>query len=139
MKPRIPLHLFLAFLFATGNLASAAPRPNILWLIAEDMSPDAVACYGGQQVWTPNLDRLAGEGARFTHAYTTAPVCSASRSAFMTGMYQTTIGAQNHRSHRDDNYHVPAGVRVLPDWLRDLGYYNANLVTLPPACGFKGT
>jgi arylsulfatase A-like enzyme len=127
-------------LLVLGGFAGAAEarKPNILWLIAEDMGP-ALGCYGREQVWTPNLDRLAAEGVRYTHAYTTAPVCSASRSAFLTGMYQTTIGAQNHRSHRDDNYHVPAGVRVLPDWLRELGYFNANLVTLPPACEFKGT
>jgi arylsulfatase A-like enzyme len=130
----------LTFLFAAVALpASAAPRPNILWLIAEDMSPDAVACYGAQQVWTPHLDKLAAEGVRYTRAYTTAPVCSASRSAFMTGMYQITIGAQNHRSHRDDGYQLPAGVRVLPDWLHELGYYTANIRDLPASLGFKGT
>jgi arylsulfatase A-like enzyme len=99
----------------------------------------SLGCYGREQVWTPNLDKMASEGVRYTHMYTTAPVCSPSRSAFLTGMYQTTIGAQNHRSHRDDGYHLPAGVRVLPDWLRDRGYFTANLVTLPPACDFRGT
>ena len=79
----------------------AADRPNILWLIAEDFSPD-LGCYGTTEVSTPNLDRLAEQGTRYTRFFTTAPVCSASRSAFMTGMYQTTIGAHNHRSHRDD-------------------------------------
>src|SRR5690349_18498674 len=109
-----------------------AQRPNILWLIAEDMGPDAVSCYGHPpEVHTPNIDRLAAEGVRYTRAYTTAPVCSASRSAFMTGMYQTTIGAQNHRSHRDDGYQVPAGVRPLTDWMRDAGYFTDNVVTMP--------
>lgn len=119
--------------------AAAPKRPNILWLIAEDMSPDAVTCYGNAQVWTPNLDRLASDGVRFERAYTTAPVCSASRSAFMTGMYQTSIGAQNHRSHRDDGYGLPDGVRPLPEWMRDAGYFTANVVKLPEACGFKGS
>ena len=113
-------------------------RPNILWLIAEDMGPDAVTCYGNAQVWTPNLDKLAADGVRFTRAYTTAPVCSASRSGFMTGMYQTTIGAHNHRSHRDDGYTLPEGVRPLPARMRDAGYFTANLVKLPDAFGFKG-
>src|SRR6186997_2168521 len=94
---------------------AAERRPNILWLVAEDMSPDAIACYGAKQVDSPNLDRLAAEGMRFTRAFTTAPVCSASRSAFMTGMYQITIGAHNHRAHRDDGYRLPAGVRVLTE------------------------
>ena len=137
MKPF--LHLVLTLAFQAACLAAdAAKRPNILWLIGEDFGPE-LGCYGTSQVSTPNLDRIAAEGVRYTRAYTTAPVCSASRSAFMTGMYQTTIGAHNHRSHRDDGYQLPEGVRVLPDWLRDAGYFTANIVTLPPACGFKGT
>src|SRR5262245_37392426 len=117
---------------------AAADRPNILWLIAEDFGPH-LSCIGTKEVSTPNLDRLAGQGVRYANFFTTAPVCSPSRSAFMTGMYQTTIGAHNHRSHRDDGYQLPAGVRVLTDWLRDAGYYTANLVELPPELGFKGT
>jgi arylsulfatase A-like enzyme len=57
----------------------------------------------------------------------------------MTGMYQTTIGAHHHRSHRDDDYRLPDGVRVLTDWLRDAGYFTANVVTFPDHFGFKGT
>lgn len=120
--------------------ACAAPtsRPNILWLIAEDFGPH-LGCYGAKQVWTPNLDKLAAAGARYTRFFTTAPVCSPSRSAFMTGMYQTTIGAHNHRSHRDDGYSLPEGVRVLTDWFRDAGYFTANVRVLPESCGFRGT
>ena len=119
-----PLAL-LALLAVAAATANEPPRPNVLWLIAEDMSPD-LACYGGQAE-TPNLDALAARGMRFTRAFTTAPVCSASRSAFMTGMYQTAIGAHNHRSHRDDGYELPPGVRVLPDRLREIGYHTANV------------
>ncbi len=118
-------------------LARGAERPNILWLIAEDMGPH-LGCYGTREVETPNLDRLAAEGVRFTHFYN-GHVCSPSRSAFMTGMYATTIGAHNHRSHRTDGYRLPNGVRVLTDWLRDAGYFTANVVTLPESCGFRGT
>jgi arylsulfatase A-like enzyme len=120
---------------------SASPgnrRPNILWLIAEDFGQH-LGCYGAKEVWTPNLDRLAVEGVRYTRFFTTAPVCSPSRSAFMTGMYQTTIGAHNHRSHRDDGYPLPSGVRVLSDWFRDAGYFTANVRLLPEKCGFRGT
>src|SRR3954462_3465387 len=113
-------------------------RPNILWLIAEDFGQH-LGCYGTKEVWTPNLDKLELEGVRYDRFYTTAPVCSPSRSAFMTGMYQTSIGAQNHRSHRDDGYKLPAGVRVLTEWLKDAGYQTANLVDLPAGFGFKGT
>jgi len=120
----------------SGEATSA--RPNILWLIAEDLGPH-LGCDGTPEVWTPNLDRLAAEGVRYRKAFTTAPVCSASRSAFMTGMYQTTIGAHNHRSHRDDGYRLPEGVRVLTDWFRDAGYFTANLRKLPATVGFEGT
>lgn len=133
----IPL-LILLFGVFNAPLTVAAERPNILWLIAEDFSPD-LACYGTKEVSTPNLDRLAEQGVRYTRFFTTAPVCSASRSAFMTGMYQTTIGAHNHRSHRDDGYKLPAGVRVLTDWMRDAGYFTANIRELPADFGFRGS
>lgn len=142
MKARFSLCLaFLVCLLplhAIMGAAQAKARPNILWLIAEDFGPH-LGCYGTKQVWTPHLDQLAKQGARYTRFYTTAPVCSASRSAFMTGMYQTTIGAHNHRSHRDDGYVLPTGVRVLTDRMRDAGYFTANLVELPQECGFRGT
>lgn len=100
-------------------------RPNILWLIAEDMSPN-LGCYG-EDIETPAIDRLAEEGMRYSHAYTTAPVCSTSRSAFMTGMYQTSIGAHNHRSHRTDGCRLPEGVRVITEYFKDAGYFTANI------------
>jgi arylsulfatase A-like enzyme len=118
--------------------AEKPDHPNILWLIAEDFSPH-LGCYGTREVWTPNLDQLAEQGVRYTQFFTTAPVCSPSRSAFMTGMYQTTIGAHNHRSHRDDGYELPKGVRLLTDWMREAGYYTANIRELPPVLGFKGS
>lgn len=113
-------------------------RPNILWLIAEDLGVE-LGCYGTKEARTPVLDRLAAEGVRYPRFYTTAPVCSPSRSAFMTGMYATTIGAHHHRSHRNDGYALPEGVRLLTDWFRDAGYFTANVIQLPDACGFKGT
>jgi arylsulfatase A-like enzyme len=115
-----------------------AKRPNILWLIAEDMSPD-LACYGAKHVTTPNIDGLASAGVRYTRAFTTAPVCSPSRSAFCTGMYQTTIGAHNHRAHRDDGVGLPAGVKIVSDWMRESGYFTADLINMPKEFGFQGT
>jgi len=113
---------------------SSSKRPNIIWITAEDICPD-LGCYGNKLVRTPNLDKLASEGVLFTNAFTTAPVCSASRSAFMTGMYQTTIGAHHHRSHRDDGYTLPKGVRLITEYLRDAGYFTCNVTT--PAPGIK--
>ncbi len=104
-------------------------RPNILWLISEDTCPD-MACYGNTLVKTPNIDRLAAEGTRFTNAFVTAPVCSASRSAIMTGMYQTTIDAHNHRSHQDDGYRLPPPVTIITSILRRAGYFTSNCAGL---------
>lgn len=132
--------LLLAGTVGLSHPSAQAParRPNILWLIAEDFGPQ-LGAYGTREVFSPNLDRLATEGVRYANAFTTAPVCSPSRSAFSTGMYQTTIGAHNHRSHRDDGYTLPAGVRVASDWMRQAGYFTANVVELPATFGFKGT
>jgi N-sulfoglucosamine sulfohydrolase len=104
-------------------------RPNVLWLISEDTSPD-IACYGNALVKTPNIDRLASHGAMFTNAFTTAPVCSASRSGFMTGMYQTSIDAHNHRSHRRDGYTLRPPVTVITSLFRRAGYYVCNCAGL---------
>lgn len=129
--------LAAAALWPAGAPA-ADPKPNFLWLIAEDFGPH-LGCYGTREVFTPHLDRLAAQGVRYTRFYTTAPVCSPSRSAFMTGMYATSIGAHNHRSNRKGDLPLPAGVRLVTDWMRDAGYFTANVRELPKSCGFKGT
>ncbi len=109
--------------------ASPSRPANILWLISEDTCPD-MGCYGNSLVTTPNIDKLAAEGAMFTNAFVTAPVCSASRSCFMTGMYQTSIGAHNHRSHRDDGYMLPRPAAVITEYFRRAGYFVTNCAGL---------
>ena len=131
----IPLHRrdFLGGGLAAALLASCGPSAgrregppwNIVWIVADDLSPD-LSCYGSTEVDTPNIDRLAREGARFTNAYITCPVCSPSRSALITGMYQTSIGAHHHRSHRDDGYTLPPPVEMITDYFRQAGYYTVN-------------
>jgi arylsulfatase A-like enzyme len=95
-------------------------RPNILWILMEDVGPE-MACYGEPLVSTPNIDRLAREGVRFTNAHTTSPVCSPSRSALITGMYQTTIGAHQHRTF--ERKPLPPGIDVVTNYLRKAGYF----------------
>jgi arylsulfatase A-like enzyme len=114
---------------ATSVRADTPRRPNILWLIGENLSHD-LGCYGTKHVHTPNLDRLAAEGVRFTRVFATNPACAPSRSAFFTGMYQTTIDAHAMRSHRDDDFRLPPGMRPITHWLRDAGYFTANLKTI---------
>jgi arylsulfatase A-like enzyme len=107
-------------------------------LIIEDACPD-FGCYGNRDVRTPNVDALARESRLYQNAFATAAICSASRSAFMTGRYQTSFGAHNHRSHRDDGFRRPAGVRLITERLREAGYFTANIRALSPALGFAGT
>jgi arylsulfatase A-like enzyme len=116
------------FLLALGLLLLGAPqaaKPNILWIVVDDMSPN-FGCYGDKTVETPNVDRLAREGARFTKAFVTAPVCSPSRSALITGMFQTSIGAHHHRSGRGaDKIHLPQGIETIPAMFRRAGYFTS--------------
>ena len=76
--------LLLGFTFA-APVSVAADRPNILWIVVDDMSAN-FSCYGESKIQTPHVDRLAKEGLRFTRAYATSPVCSTFRSAIITGM-----------------------------------------------------
>ena len=122
----------LAWLIQTplrAETASAARKPNILWLIGENLSHD-LGCYGAKGVHTPNLDRLAAEGVRYTRVFSTNPACAPSRSAFFVGMYQTTTDTHPMRSHREDGFRLPEGVRPVTHRLRDAGYFTANLKTL---------
>jgi arylsulfatase A-like enzyme len=127
MKQIFAQLLFLAL--ATGSLQAADTRPNILWLIGENLSHD-LGCYGAKNVRTPHLDRLAREGVRYTRAFATNPACAPSRSALFTGMYQTSIDAHAMRSHRNDDFRLPAGVRPLTHRLREAGYFCANLKSI---------
>jgi len=111
-------------------------KPNILWIIAEDLSP-FMGCYGDtiNQGHTPVIDQLASEGVLFKRAYATAPVCSASRSALITGVMQTTTGTHQHRSSRTTDGEVvpeelrinlPEGVKTIPELMREAGYFTFN-------------
>ena len=104
-------------------------KPNILWIVGENFSND-LACYGQANVKTPNLDKLAREGVRYTKVYATSPVCAPSRSAYITGWYATTTDMHHMRSHRDDDFRLPAGVRPITHMLKDEGYYTANITNI---------
>ena len=104
-------------------------KPNILWIVGENFSND-LSCYGQENVKTPNLDKLAREGVRYTKVYATSPVCAPSRSAYITGWYATTTDMHHMRSHRDDDFRLPAGVRPISHILQDEGYYTANITNI---------
>ncbi len=115
----------LVFVLLVMGLATHAfaERPNIVWIIPDDMSAN-FSCYGETAIETPNVDKLAADGVKFTNAYVTAPVCSTCRSAFITGMYQTSIGAHHHRSGRGEKkIHLPEKIKLVPKLFQDAGYY----------------
>ncbi len=128
------------FLLLFCSSLAAAEKPNILWFIVDDMSAN-FSCYGETAIQTPHVDRLAREGTKFTNAFVTAPVCSPCRSALITGMYQTSIGAHHHRSGRGTlKIHLPAGVEPVPALLQKAGYYTCIGSGLPEVtrAGKKG-
>ncbi len=72
--------------------ATAAQRPNVVFILADDLGYGDLGCYGREDIRTPVLDRLADEGVRFTQCYANGPECSPTRTAFMTGRYQQRVG-----------------------------------------------
>lgn len=114
---------------------AAAGRPNILWISLEDTSP-RFGCYGDPLARTPNIDRLAEEGVRYTRAFAVAGVCAPSRSAVITGMYPTSIGTHHMRTSHDNPLTPelptpyaavpPPYVKVFTEYLRAEGYYCTN-------------
>src|SRR5512132_3683826 len=116
---------FLSTAASLPLLARSQSRqlPNILWITSEDTSPD-LGCYGDKYAVTPNLDRFASQGVRYTNAFTVAGVCAPSRSGIITGMYPSSIGTMHMRMKGVP----PPFVRCFPEYLRAAGYYCTNNV-----------
>ncbi|NOY37499.1 MAG: sulfatase-like hydrolase/transferase, partial [Chlorobi bacterium] len=113
---------FLMFFFLLNSVISyGQARPNILWITCEDISP-YLGCYGDSLAVTPNLDRLATRGIRYTHAFANTAVCAPARSTIIMGMYASTLGTENMRSR----YKVPDAFKPYPVYLREAGYYCTN-------------
>jgi arylsulfatase A-like enzyme len=136
MTPKLHLGVLCALSLLGGSLAAAeTAKPNVLWIVLEDVS-GWFGCYGEKLIATPHIDRLAAEGTRFNRFYTSAGVCSATRSALMLGAMQTTFGVHHHRSSRNiavgtphdglGMIHLPQGVLPLPQLCRTQGIFTFN-------------
>ena len=155
MKRLIPLLCLLCVVGCVSNDSSnAVPEPdwdaqlNILWLVAEDLSP-IIPPFGDSTVTTPNLSRLAAEGVRYTHVFSPSGVCSPSRAAIATGMYPSHIGANHMRTGPWSMHgtsprflafaqrYMPPGVplyepvpppevKMHSEYMRRAGYYASN-------------
>ena len=133
MKNCITIVVGLCCLLFLPPVLAQGSRPNILWITAEDVSPD-LGCYGETNVSTPHLDGLARDGVRFSRAFVTSPSRSPSHSAMITGIYPTTLGAHLHFSQRgqrqggnsrpyQESFRVP--VKVLPQLFQEAGYFTS--------------
>ena len=128
--------LFLVCMAFNGHTSTKEGKPNILWIFIEDASSH-ISCYGEEAIKTPTIDALAESGILFDNAFVTCPVCSPSRSALVTGMYQTTVGAHNHRSQRNsgkgggnvdyyNSYNLPEEIPIASQIFEEAGYFSCN-------------
>lgn len=105
--------------FVIFNSSLAAERPNVLFILCDDLRPDALGCYGSKHVRTPNIDRLAQEGVRFANTFCTTSLCSPSRASILSGLYAHTHGVTNNFTE------YPATMPSFPSVLHDAGYATA--------------
>ena len=145
-------YLIVLGLLLFTSLVQAQEPYNILWLSCEDIDP-TLSCYGTEGIETPNIDRLAKEGIKYTNAYSTVGVCAPSRSSIITGMYPVSIGTHNMRTAKHVVYNgidgetypshqsitgkhgrnipayssvLPAEVKCFTEYLRNAGYFCTN-------------
>jgi arylsulfatase A-like enzyme len=95
----------------------AEERPNLVIMMCDDQRADAMSCAGNPVIKTPNMDRLAKEGMRFTHAFVTNALCAPSRATLLSGLYSHANGVADNFGRA-----VPADIKLLPDYLRAAGY-----------------
>lgn len=112
----------------SANAADSAKKPtakNVVVIVADDLGLQ-LGCYGDKQAKTPNIDKLAAEGVRFTRAYCTTASCSASRSVLMTGLFNHATGHYGH-AHSDGHFSTYDSVRTLPVMMAEAGYRTCSI------------
>lgn len=123
---RIVTHLLLALTAAGLAEGSAADRtsgrPNIVFILADDLGYSDLGCYGCPDIRTPHLDRLAAEGVRFTDFYANASVCSPTRVGFLTGRYQQRLGLDNALYYQEMGRGLPEDGQTIADALCSARY-----------------
>lgn len=112
---------FLEKKHAVQNQSAPASRPNVIFILADDLGYSELGCYGNTFNETPNLDKLAAQGVRFTNAYAAAPVCSPFRAALMTGQYPARVGITDYlRPNAAD--HLDTAYVTLAEMFQKNGY-----------------
>lgn len=120
MNSQLFKNLWLGSLLAGPLVGLAQTKPNFVFIIADDVSFNDIGCYGNKVVKTPNIDRLAAEGLRFTNAFLTASSCSPSRCSIISGKYPHCNGAAELHTP------LPPNEIPFPLLLREKGYYTAQ-------------
>jgi N-acetylglucosamine-6-sulfatase len=122
MKPATWLLLCIVLvLTCQSTICQAADRPNVLFVLCDDLRPDALGCYGSKHVKTPHIDALASRGVRFQNAFCTTSLCSPSRASILTGLYAHRHGV------RDNFTELPTELPHWPGQLQKEGYATAYL------------
>jgi arylsulfatase A-like enzyme len=124
MLRQLLLLLFLNGLFLP--VLSQTPKPNIIYIMADDLGYADLSCYGRKDYKTPNLDKLAGQGVKFMNAYAASALCTPSRTAFMTGRYpaRTPVGLMEplRIRHKDSIVGLTPAYTSVASLLRESGY-----------------
>src|SRR3954465_13727346 len=124
-------YVVLLIVMFNAALASAATlhqgqRPNVVFILADDLGYADVGCYGATDIRTPNIDRLCNDGVKFTDFYANGPVCTPTRCGLMTGRYQQRIGHLEYAINPGmRGYGLPASEKTIANYLRDAGYATA--------------
>jgi arylsulfatase A len=126
---RLFLNLFLTYmLFGIGLLqAQNKQKPNVIVIYTDDQGAIDLGSYGSTDIYTPNLDKLAKEGTRFTQAYVAAPVCSPSRAALLTGKYPQNAGIPGNTSAIPGSHGMPNEQYTIAEMFKDNGYTTAHI------------
>ncbi|MGV3658608.1 MAG: sulfatase [Prosthecobacter sp.] len=118
------MRLLFALLLATSTASAAERAPNVILILADDLGYADLGCFGAEKIKTPNIDRLAAEGTKFTSFYVAQAVCSASRAALMTGCYANRVGMQGALNHTSKEGIHPEEL-LLPELCKTAGYATA--------------
>ncbi len=115
--------MLLVFLLPASAIPAGARRPNIIFILGDDLGYSELGCYGQQKIRTPNIDRLAAEGMRFTQHYSGNAVCAPSRCVLLTGMHPGHAFIRDNREVQPEGqWPIPSGTVTIGALLKSRGY-----------------
>jgi arylsulfatase A-like enzyme len=138
MRYLLCLYAFVCLLGVQANAAGPTARPNIIFILADDLGINDLHCYGRRDHHTPHLDRLASQGMRFTSAYCAQPICSPSRAAILTGKTPARLHLTTYLPGRPDcvsqrvlhpeiQMQIPLDEKMMPNYFKEPGYVSAAI------------